>query len=125
MAVKNPTVSQPAKGVINLKWVLANGDTGAWFSCQQNTDRSVHAFGTFGAGGSVQVEGSNDPAGTNAANPTNSFILHDVTQTTTAVFTSAGAKQLLEATAWIRPNCTAGDGTTALTVEMTIIARRM
>jgi hypothetical protein len=61
--------------------------------------------GTFGAGGSVQIEGSNDGSTWVKLSP--------------AALTAAGLFAALGATErpkFVRPNVTAGDGTTALTV---------
>jgi hypothetical protein len=93
-------------------WVAANGDSGSPYEMRQQADRSVQIAGTFGAGGSVNVEGSNDG--------TNYQILRDP-QGVALTFTAAGLKQVLEITNYIRPRVTAGDGTTALTI--TLLAR--
>lgn len=61
--------------------------------------------GTFGAGGSVRLEGSNDG--------TNWFALSPTALTAAGSFAALG---LAEHPKFIRPNVTAGDGTTALTV---------
>jgi hypothetical protein len=73
----------------------------------------VQVQGTFGASGSVSVEGSNDGV--------NYHTLRDP-QGVSLTFTAAGLKAVLELTRFIRPRVTAGDGTTALTV--TLVARR-
>ncbi len=76
-------------------------------------DRCVQVTGTFGAGGSISVQGSND--GTNYA------ILKNA-QGTAATFTAAGIQQIVELPRYMRPLVTAGDGTTSLTA--TLVARR-
>jgi hypothetical protein len=61
--------------------------------------------GTFGAAGSVQIEGSNDNVNWVKLSP--------------AALTAAGLVAPLavnERPKWLRPNVTAGDGTTALTI---------
>lgn len=60
--------------------------------------------GTFGTGGSVKLQGSNDGATWNDLSP--------------AALTSAGFFTTLNGVLprFIRPNCTAGDATTALSV---------
>lgn len=73
-------------------------------------DKTIQAVGTFGAGGSVACEGSND-AGANW------FKLNDPFGNVIAI-TAAAMKEITEAVIWIRPHVTAGDGTTALTVTM-------
>lgn len=127
MAVINPTVLQPTKGVLIIKWAaLANGDTGLPFALPQHNDKSVQIYGTFGTGGSVRLEGS-DEAPKTVENPT------PVTPTWATLnnpadapltFTAAGLEAVLENSSQIRPNVTAGDGTTALTVIVTAKAAR-
>lgn len=114
MAIKNGVITVPGQGSNNIKtvqWSLANGDTGAPVGSDMAaySDRSVQINGTFGAGGSVTIEGSNDG--------TNWFPL-SAPGGTALTFTTATLKQVLEGTLMIRPNCTAGDGTTALVVTM-------
>lgn len=93
-----------------LAWAaMANGDTGAPQMLPGNADRTIQVTGTFGAGGSVAAEGSNDGV--------NYFALTDPTGTTIAI-TSAGGKAITEACMYIRPHVTAGDGTTALVATM-------
>ena len=101
--------------VWKVTWTgLANGEFGEAVRLPEHADRSFQVTGTFGAGGSVAVEGSND-GGTNYA------ALRDPSSTTIAI-TAAGIKAVLEFTQLIRPRVTAGDGTTALTV--TAVFRR-
>jgi hypothetical protein len=76
-------------------------------------DRSVQVTGTFGAGGAVVFEGSND--GVN-------FYTLNSPQGSALSVTVAGLTQVTEASAWMRPRITGGDGTTSLTV--TVCARR-
>lgn len=61
--------------------------------------------GTFGAAGSVQVEGSNDGV--------NYVKLSPAALTAAGFFAGLG---VTERPKYVRPNVTAGDGTTALTV---------
>lgn len=76
-------------------------------------DRTFQVEGTFGAGGSVAVQGSNADDDTGSVGTYRA--LTDPQGTTIAV-TSAGIKQVTEACANMRPAVTAGDGTTSLTV---------
>ena len=86
---------------------LANGDDGAPMSFAQYTDKSVQVVGTFGVGGSLSFEGSNDGV--------NWSVLTDP-QGNALSFTSSKIKLVSEATAFVRPHVTAGDGTTSLSV---------
>jgi len=76
------------------------------------TDRSVQVHGTFGVGGTVLIEGSNDG--------TNWYTLTDPQGNALSV-TAAKIEAISEPTVYVRPRVTAGDGTTSLTV--TIFAR--
>lgn len=98
------------------KWLaIPNGNNGNPIGAESTgvpydqsvfADKSVQITGTFGAAGSIQLEGSNDQGTTWA-------ILNDAFGNT-LVFTSAGLKQITECVEQVRPRVTAGDGTTSL-----------
>lgn len=121
MATRNPTITRGSDGSwVRFSWAganrLANADDGApigkhWV---QFADRSVQVLGTFGAGGNLRVEGSNDGGTTYAA-------LNDP-QGNALDITLAKAEQVLDLTQNMRPRATAGDGTTLL--EVHILCRR-
>lgn len=94
------------------KWTvsgLLNGDQSSSHSGSRLSDKSVQVLGTFGAGGSVNVEGSND-GGTTWA------VLNDSRGEGNALtFTAADVRVINENPDLIRLNVTAGDGTTSLT----------
>ena len=113
MPVVTATRSDVNNGVVFTWAAMANGDTGSPVSVAEFADRSLQVTGTFGAGGSVSGEGSNDS--------TNYVALADP-QGNALTFTTAKIEQVLECVQWLRPNVTAGDGTTSLTVTM--FARR-
>lgn len=114
MAVVNAVqLNTDDDGVIRLKWTLANGDTGAPVASAQWADRSIQVEGTFGAGGNLRWEGSNDGA---------LFEVLSDPQGTALNVTSAKIKAITEVVAFARPNVTAGDGTTSIVVTLT--ARR-
>ena len=97
-------------GIRVVEWAaLANGDDGAPAELVNFADRTVQVAGTFGAGGSVTIEGSLDGV-TYAA-------LTDP-QGNALTFTSARLETISEVVRYIRPRVTAGDGTTALTVRI-------
>ncbi len=113
MAVRTPTRTDLQNAVI-IQWTgLLNGDTGLPVELYEYGDRSIQLNGTFGAGGSQSFEGSNDSA-----------IFVVLTDQANAALTSTAAmlKQVLQAARLVRPNITAGDGTTNLTV--TLYARK-
>jgi len=66
---------------------------------------SLQVTGTFGSGGSIKLEGSNDGINWAALSP--------AALTGAGFFAALGAN---EKPRYLRPNCTAGDSTTALTV---------
>lgn len=86
---------------------LLNAETGAIADMAQWARTSVQVSGTFGVGGSILIEGSND--GTNFAT------LNDQAGVA-LIFTVAGLRSIREFSAKIRARVTAGDGTTALKV---------
>jgi hypothetical protein len=82
------------------------------------SDRSVHVFGTFGAGATVTIQGSNEA--TPAAWVTLAAAGDPAEDMT---FLTAGGndiKQVLEVCRWVRPLLSGGDGTTSLTVLMLV-----
>lgn len=80
----------------------------------QWADRCVQVDGTWGAGGAVAIEGSNDG--------TTYFTLNNA-QGTAATFSAAnGLKQIVEITRYARARVTAGDGTTS--IKVTFVLRR-
>jgi hypothetical protein len=107
------------KGVKLVKWVLANGDTGRPVSGFQYSDQTIQVYGTFGTGGKIEAQGSNDHQTAGAT-----FIqLTDAGGTPIGILAS-GIKQIMEHTYLLRPACTAGDGTTSLTVLMCLSSTR-
>lgn len=90
-----------------------SSDDGEPFEMPGAADRSVQVTGTFGVGGSVRLEGSND--GTNYA------VLSDP-QGNALDITTAKIEAITELTRYIRPRVTAGDGSTDLAV--TVLVRR-
>ena len=132
MAIVAPVIT-PVVGQTNIDgWQviwgpLHNGDVGAAVgttigygaSSQQApgggllsgfADKTVQVVGTFGAGGTATIQGSND-AGANW------FTLNDPFNNQLTLSTAV-LKEITEAIIWIRPSITAGDGTTNLTVTM-------
>lgn len=100
----------------NLDGSPAMGVAGVAFA-----DRCFQVDGTFGAGATVTIQGSNDE--TNP--PTNWYPLTKAGTGTAATFTTAGGAGITtvnELTRWVRPLLAGGDGTTALNVKL--IARR-
>lgn len=94
----------------NVQWLtMHNGDVGAPVSFSGYADRTFQIEGTFGAGGTCALEGSN--TGVNYYSLTNP-------QGVTLNVTTAGISEITEVVQFCRPHITAGDGTTSLNVTM-------
>jgi hypothetical protein len=99
-----------------ISWAnLANGDEGGALQQPGFADRSVQIVGTFGAGGTLVLEGSND--GVN-------YVTLTDPQGNPLSITTAKIEQISEVTRFVRPRVTAGDGTTALSVHMLVKGQR-
>ena len=115
MATITPTPATLGDYAIKMTWTpMANGDVGSPFDMMNYADRSVQVLGTFGAGGNLRWEGSND-LGTTWATLTDP-------QGNALDFTTAKIEQVMELAHWVRPKVTNGDGSTAITVVL--VARR-
>lgn len=101
--------------VIYTWTAVPNADYGIPVKISGAPDKCVQIFGTFGASGSITLEGSNDPRVESDIANSVWFPLTDP-QGGALTKTSAAGEQLLENPVYIRPRVTAGDGTTALTV---------
>ena len=90
---------------------LNNGDDGQPAGIAGSGDRTVQVQGTFGAGGTVVIQGSLDGQ--------TWYTLRDPIGNLLS-FTGAGLKAVLENTLQIRPLVTAGDSTTAIQVLISV-----
>ncbi|TGT35690.1 hypothetical protein [Mesorhizobium sp. M8A.F.Ca.ET.165.01.1.1] len=110
MATTNGSqVSEPDAHALRYKWLaIPNGNQGNAVSLNVYQDRTVQIGGTFGAGGSVSIQGSNDD-GANWATLTDPL-------GNALTFTAAGLKPVTQLPHKIRPSVTAGDGTTSINV---------
>lgn len=115
MAIRTNLSENLQRHVYRTTWSgLLNLDTGTPESVARFAAATVQVKGTFGAAGSVSIEGSND-GGTTWA------IINDTRgEASPATFTAADVRRLNERPLLIRPNVTAGDGTTNLTVLITL-----
>lgn len=115
MAVVNHTV-EDLKTHGEKTWVytwanMLNGDVGQAIEMPSAADRSIQVSGTFGTGGTLQLQGSN--------NGTTYPQLNDL-QGDPLQFTAAGLEQIIPIARLMRPVVSAGDGTTSLTVSILI-----
>lgn len=92
--------------LLNVSASMANGDNTASIPMMGFDAVSVQITGTFGAGGSVAVEGSHDG--------TNFFALPGISGGTLAIIASSIVIIPYPTARFIRAHVTAGDGTTAL-----------
>lgn len=88
---------------------LLNGDDGASSQWTDFADRCFQVTGTFGTGGSLAIEGSNDNV--------TWHILSDP-QGNPLTFTTGRIEQVLELPRYVRPRVTAGDATTDLVATL-------
>jgi len=107
MAIIAASIQKQSKRDMIVTWTpLANGDTVAVTTNLEIRFAAVQVSGTFGVGGSVNLEGSLDGTiWTILQDPSNAAI----------TLTSAGMVTVRDVVKFFRPNVTAGDGTTALT----------
>ena len=91
---------------------LALNDTGLPFVLSQYADRSVQVVGTFGVGGIVVIEGSNDNS--------NYATLNDPQGNPISFTLTNKIETISEIVVAIRPKVTAGDGTTAVNISMLV-----
>lgn len=113
MATISPTLSDISGdgNVRKIVWAALtttndNGSPAEWI---QWAGRCVQFNGTFGVGGTIKLQGSNDG--------TNWYDLADA-QGNAISKTAAGIEQVLEMTQFVRPFVSAGDGTTNLTATL-------
>ncbi len=110
MAIRNPVVEMLGERTLRVTWSgLLNGDQGAPVDLPAFADRSVQVVGTFGSGGAVSMEGSNDG---------NNFSAVSDPRGSALVITTARIEQIEDCVYRTRPNITGGDGTTNLTVVL-------
>ncbi|GAA0586678.1 hypothetical protein ACFQH5_20250 [Halomonas salifodinae] len=118
MATINPTVTTLRDGLVMkvvYETLTTTNDVGAELPFAEWFDRTVQATGTFGSGGTVVWEGSNDGGTTWAT-------LKD-RQGNALSFTAAGLGAVDGITELARPRVTAGDGTTDINVSVLCLRR--
>lgn len=101
------------RGVHKTTWLslTTTNDEGSAQKLPNLSDKSFQVSGTFGVGGNVQIQGSNDGG-------TTWMVLNDPQGTPLDFATPAKILQTLENPELIRPFVSAGDGTTSLNVYM-------
>lgn len=109
MAERTATRDESVHSILITWSGLLNGDTGNWYELPAHGDRTFQVEGTFGTGGTVVMQGSND--GVNAHTMTDP-------QANALSKTAAAMELIQERPRYIRPNITAGDGATNLVVTV-------
>jgi hypothetical protein len=116
MATINPTIERSGDGSIlyyTFTGLTTTNDNGAPIPFAEWADRSVQAVGTWGTGGTLKWQGSND--GTNWVDLTDP-------QGNAISKTSNFVEGVLEITRYARPFVSAGDGTTD--IDVFVVCRR-
>ena len=117
MATINPVVTTLDDNTRRFFWetLTTTNDRGAPIpeSFMDFADRTVQVTGTFGAGGNLRIQGSNDLA---------TYAVLTDPQGNDLNIAAAKIEQIVEVTPLTRPFITAGDGTTDL--DVSIVARR-
>jgi hypothetical protein len=111
MATKNPLTQDAIIGNTIYTWTLASGDDGAPVGFPGSGDRTVQVEGTFGTGGTLLIEGT--------LNGTSWYTLRDPSGVALS-FSSANLKTVLEHVVSIRPRVNGGDGSTSITVIISV-----
>jgi len=111
MANRNVSSYFGEDGSVNQSWAgLLNGDSGNPAAVlTRGIGYTIQATGTFGAGGSVALHGSND--GVN-------YLAMDDAGGTTIAMTTTKIWRMANMPKFVKPVVTAGDGTTVLAVAM-------
>lgn len=101
------------QGAFVYSWKnVGNGQIGNFVdvSAFSGAKLSAQIEGTFGVGGNVKIEGSNDGV--------NGETLSDVNGSALGTITAAAIKSIGQPVRFIRPNVSAGDGTTAINITL-------
>ena len=103
------------EGVVEVSWgtLTTTNRPGSGVLIAKYPDKTVQVLGTFGASASIAIEGSNDAGNT-------WFPCHDITNTVIAL-TAAGGALIVENPKLIRPNLSAGDGSTDVDVYLVAV----
>jgi hypothetical protein len=116
MPTRNFVANLVGNCAVLVTWTgLLNGDDGAPFEAADFDRDTLQATGTFGTGGSITMQGSND--GTNWVTLTDEA-------NAALTFTAAGGDRAVQNFRFVRPIVTAGDGTTSLVTTALLLGWR-
>lgn len=113
MATINPTVEVIRANLVAVTWVLGDGDDGRPYEFAYLPDRTVHTFGTFGAGGRLEWQGSNEPP----AAPTQWCVLKNFNNRDLS-HNALACGLVAENTRLVRPVVVAGTGNTLTAIAV-------
>jgi len=119
MSLVVKTVSQNDGSLISVVWsaLTTTNTSGTPVNAAEWADRTVQFAGTFGAGGTVKLQGTLD------ADPLSSNYVDLADPQGNAISkTALSIEAVLELVQWIKPVVTAGDGTTS--INATLLLRR-
>ncbi len=102
--------------VVTWETLTTTNDTGRAVKIPEWADKTIMFTATWGAGGSVSLEGSNDG--------TTYFILNEPDNTSPVTATANALMTVLANPLWVRPRVTAGDGTTDVDVKLIATQKR-
>ncbi len=112
MATRTPTITSPVPGIKVVTWTgLLNGDDGLPVDYTEFADMTAHFGGTFGTGGEIVIEGSNNIAALG-------YVTLTDPQGNPIEYVAAGIEIVAERPLFVRPRVPAGDGTTDLTAVL-------
>lgn len=117
MAVRAAVLTGPTNdAVLTVAWTgLLNGDTGAPVEIAKYPDKTIQVVGDFGTGGTITMEGSNDGG-------TTWGVLHDPQGADFAIQNNE-PQVIAESPLQLRPDVSAGNGSTDLDVYVVAIAK--
>ena len=116
MPTITPTTILGSRGVITYKWAMADADTGVEVISAHLPDKDVQVIGTTWDSATLVIEGSNDGGVTyRVLKPA------DTNDTNTLSWTTGNPSEtILNNPGRIRPRTTGGQGSTVLTILITM-----
>jgi len=108
MATAAKTILHDSAKLKVIRWTITSTDVDGdpYIFSGRYPDKSIHVFGTFGAGGAIKAQGTNE-----VTSPSNWYNLNDP-QGAEISITAAKIKEILENVYQFRPYLSAGTGVT-------------
>jgi hypothetical protein len=107
MATVNYTMTRQEDDSLTITWtgLTETNSDGQPLILSRFSDKTVHVYGTFGTGGTIVIQGTND----NPGSFSNPLTLEGVNNSSLS-FTAAGIETIKELPVQIRPFISAGTG---------------